>query len=35
VFFFFSNRIGCLTSILISVIGTLVLLVLTGVIQLF
>jgi len=35
VFFFFSNRIGCLTSILISVTGTLVLLVLTGVIQLF
>jgi hypothetical protein len=35
VFFFFSNRIGCLTSILISVIGTLVLLVLTGVIRLF
>jgi hypothetical protein len=32
---FFSNRIGCLTSILISVVGTLILLVLTGVIRLF
>jgi hypothetical protein len=33
--FFFSNRLGCLTSILISVVGTLLLLVFLGVIQLF
>lgn len=32
---FFSNRAGCLTSILISVVGTLVLLALLGVIQIF
>ena len=32
--FFFSNRLGCLGSILISVIGTLLLLLLTGVINL-
>ncbi len=33
--FFFSNRMGCLGSIAVSVIGTLILLVLTGVIRLF
>lgn len=33
--FFFSNRMGCLTSIVISVVGTLLLLTLLGVIQLF
>jgi len=32
--FFFSNRLGCLGSILVSVIGTLVLLVVLGVIRL-
>jgi hypothetical protein len=31
--FFFSNRVGCLTSLLISVGGTLLLLVLTGVLR--
>jgi hypothetical protein len=31
---FFSNRSGCLKSLLISVIGTIVLLALTGVIRL-
>jgi hypothetical protein len=34
VFVFFSNRAGCLTSLLISVIGTLVILLITGVIRL-
>ncbi len=33
--FFFSNRMGCLGSILISIIGTLILLTLTGVIRIF
>lgn len=33
--FFFSNRMGCLGSILISIIGTLIVLALTGVIRLF
>jgi uncharacterized membrane protein YeaQ/YmgE (transglycosylase-associated protein family) len=33
-FFFFSNRSGCLKSLLISVIGTLLLLVLFGFIRL-
>jgi len=33
--FFFSNRMGCLGSIAVSVIGTLILLALTGVIRLF
>lgn len=33
--FFFSSRMGCLTSIVISVVGTLLLLTLLGVIQLF
>ena len=33
--FFFSNRVGCLTSILISVVGTLLLLAFFGVIQIF
>lgn len=33
--FFFSNRLGCLGSILISVLGTVILLVLFGVIRLF
>jgi hypothetical protein len=33
VFVFFSNNLGCLGSILVSVIGTLVLLVLLGVIN--
>jgi hypothetical protein len=33
-FFLFSNRIGCVTSLLISAIGTLLLLVLLGWIQL-
>jgi hypothetical protein len=32
--FFFSNRIGCLKSLLISVVGTLLLLWLLGVIRL-
>ena len=32
--FFFSNRMGCLTSLLISVAGTLVLLLIMGVIRL-
>jgi hypothetical protein len=32
--FFFSNRLGCLGSILVSVIGTLVLLLLLGIIRL-
>jgi hypothetical protein len=31
---FFSNRLGCLGSILVSVIGTLVLLVVIGVVRL-
>ena len=31
--FFFSNRLGCLGSILVSAIGTLVLLVVLGVIR--
>ena len=31
--FFFSNRVGCLTSLLISAGGTLLLLVLTGVLR--
>jgi len=31
--FFFSNRVGCLTSVLISAGGTLLLLVLTGVLR--
>jgi hypothetical protein len=30
-FFFFSNRLGCLGSLLLSVIGTLILLVVLGV----
>jgi hypothetical protein len=33
-FFFFSNRMGCGTSLLITAIGTLILLVLMGWIQL-
>ena len=33
-FFLFSNRLGCLTSIVISIVGTLVLLLLLGLIQL-
>lgn len=33
--FLFSNRVGCLGSILLSIVGTLLLLVLTGVIRLF
>ena len=33
-FFMFSNRIGCAASLLISAIGTLVLLVVLGLIQL-
>jgi len=33
--FFFSNRMGCLGSILISISGTLILLTLTGVIRIF
>ncbi len=33
--FFFSNRMGCLGSILVSIVGTLLLLVLLGVIRLF
>jgi hypothetical protein len=32
--FFFSNRLGCLTSLLISVVGTLLLLLVLGVINL-
>jgi hypothetical protein len=34
VFVFFSNRAGCLASLLISAIGTLVILLITGVIRL-
>jgi len=34
VFFFFSNRTGCLFSLVLSVVGTLVLLVVTGWIRL-
>jgi hypothetical protein len=33
--FFFSNRLGCLGSIAVSIIGTLLILALTGVIRLF
>jgi hypothetical protein len=33
-FFFFSNRIGCLTSLLITAIGTILLLLLTGMVRL-
>jgi hypothetical protein len=33
-FFFFSNRLGCLGSLAVSVIGTLVLLLVLGVIHL-
>jgi hypothetical protein len=33
-FVFFSNRAGCLTSLLISAVGTLVILLVTGVIRL-
>jgi hypothetical protein len=33
-FFFFSNRVGCLGSLAVSVIGTLVLLLVLGVIHL-
>jgi hypothetical protein len=32
--FFFSNRMGCLTSLLISAVGTFVLLLIMGVIRL-
>jgi hypothetical protein len=32
---FFSNRMGCLGSILVSIVGTLLILVLLGVISLF
>ena len=32
-FFAFSNRLGCLGSIMISLVGTLILLLLTGVID--
>ncbi len=34
-FFMFSNRIGCLASILISIVGTLLLLALFGLIRLW
>lgn len=33
-FFFFSNRIGCVTSLLVSIVGTLLLLVLLGWVEL-
>jgi len=33
--FFFSNRLGCLGSILISIVGTVIVLALLGVIRLF
>jgi hypothetical protein len=33
--FLFSNRLGCLGSILISIVGTVILLALLGVIRLF
>jgi hypothetical protein len=33
VFFFFSNRLGCLPSILLSVVMTIVLLVISGVLR--
>lgn len=33
--FFFSNRLGCLGSLIVTVIGTLIVLALTGVINLF
>jgi hypothetical protein len=32
--FFFSNRVGCLTSLLVSAIGTILLLLLTGMVRL-
>jgi hypothetical protein len=32
---FFSNRMGCLGSLLVSVVGTLIVLLLTGAIRLF
>jgi hypothetical protein len=32
--FFFSNRVGCLTSVLISIAGTLLVLLLTGLLRL-
>ena len=32
--FFFSNRVGCLTSLFVSVIGTLVVIFLTGFLRL-
>jgi hypothetical protein len=32
--FFFSNRIGCLTSLVVSAIGTILLLLLTGMVRL-
>lgn len=32
---FFSNRMGCLASILVSIVGTIIILALTGVIRLF
>jgi uncharacterized membrane protein YeaQ/YmgE (transglycosylase-associated protein family) len=35
VFVFFSNRSGCATSIVVSLIGTLILLALTGAIDVF
>jgi hypothetical protein len=34
-FFFFSNRLGCLPSLLLSLVVTLILLTLVGVIDLF
>jgi hypothetical protein len=33
-FFFFSNRLGCLGSLLVTAVGTLILLVILGVINL-
>jgi hypothetical protein len=35
VFVFFSNRAGCATSIIVSLVGTLILLALAGVIEIF
>jgi hypothetical protein len=34
-FAFFSNRLGCLGSLLVSIVGTLILLVLLGVVRIF
>jgi len=35
VFAFFSNRLGCLGSLLVSIVGTVILVVLLGVVRVF